>query len=155
MYQLDDVVKAAKRLYQQKDENSLLVLVGMREKAIGQDVSLIDNPEFEPQYDEGLMGPLDEIKVVGLRILGRWNTELYGLVCGNRGAGDAKIRQAVLNSLSLDEAAVVAAVAGVLLSLTVPAAIAAAVAPLIVKKFIWPAKEELCLSWGEALRAQN
>jgi len=39
-----------------------------------------------------------------------------------------------------------------LLTLGVYAAIAAALAPLIVKRFIWPAKDELCAAWGEGVK---
>jgi hypothetical protein len=44
---------------------------------------------------------------------------------------------------------VLAAVASALLTLGAPAAIAAAVTPLIVKRFIWPAEDELCAAWDE------
>jgi hypothetical protein len=148
------VVDAANRLHKQKDEVALELLIGMRAKAIEQDPALKDDIDFEPKYEAETMGALDEIKALGRRILNRWNRELYGVVCGNQG-DDQKARTAVLNSLNLGEAAVIAAVAGALLSLGVAAAIAAALAPLIVKRFIWPAKDELCNAWGEELTAQG
>jgi hypothetical protein len=148
------VEDAAKRLYGQKDETALEVLVGLREKAIERDPLLKDNPDFEPKYDGTVMGPLDDIKSLGKKILRRWNKGLYDSVCGNN-AEDSKERKAILDSLNLGEAAVVAAVASALLSLGVAAAIAAAVAPFLVKKFIWPAKDELCKAWGEEVRAQG
>jgi hypothetical protein len=136
------VADAANRLYKQKDEDALEVLIGMREKAIDANPALKD---FET------MGGLDELKAMGRRILNRWNKELYGVVCGGK-SGDQKDRKAVLDSLNLGETAVIAAVASALLTLGVYAAIAAALAPLIVKRFIWPAKDELCAAWGEGVK---
>lgn len=136
------VADAANRLYKQKDEDALEVLIGMREKAIDANPALKD---FET------MGGLDELKAMGRRILNRWNKELYGVVCVGK-SGDQKDRKAVLDSLNLGETAVIAAVASALLTLGVYAAIAAALAPLIVKRFIWPAKDELCAAWGEGVK---
>lgn len=152
MTDINAVVDAAKRLYTQKDEVGLELLIGMRAKAIEQDPTLEDNVDLEPKYQAETMGALDEIKALGSRILDRWNKELYHLVCGNKGE-DQKDRKAVLSSLNIGEAAVIAAVASALLSLGVVAAIAAALAPLIVKRFIWPAKDELCGAWGESLNS--
>jgi hypothetical protein len=68
---------------------------------------------------------------------------------------DQELSKKVFAALSLDEAALIAAIAPALLWIGAPAAIAAAVAPLIVKKFIVPAKEELCAAWEEAITAQK
>jgi hypothetical protein len=153
MSDVKEVIDAAQRL-SAKDDSSLEVLIGMREEAIKRDPGLSDNVYFEPKYDANTMGGLDEIKALGKRVLGRWNKELYGVVCGGE-ATDQKDRKAVLDSLNLGEAAVVAAVAGALLGLGVAAAIAAAVAPLIVRRFVWPAKDELCGAWAEGIKAQG
>lgn len=147
------VVNAAKRL-QDRDETALLIQVGLRQKAVELNPTLKDQAELETKYDENTMGALDDIKALGNRVLKRWNKELYGLVCSNSGA-DEKERQAVLNSLNLGQAAVIAAVAGALMGIGVPAPVAAPLAPLITKKFIWPAKDELCGAWGEAIKAQS
>jgi hypothetical protein len=146
------VVAAAERLRREKDEAGLELLIGLRDKAIEANPSLAADPDFEPAYESYTMGGLDEVKALGRRILKRWNKELYDLVCGGK-AGDQKERQAVLDSLHLGEAAVGAAVAAALLALGLAPALAAAVAPLIVKRFIWPAKEELCAAWGEQIAA--
>jgi hypothetical protein len=100
------------------------------------------------------MGDLDDLKALGRRILARWNRELHGVVCGTKTEYQSS-REAILNSLNLGEAAVIAAVASALLTGGAPAAIAAAVAPLLVKKFILPAKEELCAAWSEAINAKG
>jgi hypothetical protein len=126
----------------------------MRENAIIADPSLKDNADFEPLYQTETMGALDDVRALGRRILRRWNVELYTAVCSGKGE-DPKDRKAVLDSLNLGEAAVLAAVASALLTMGAPAAIAAAVAPLIVKRCIWPAKDELCAAWGEGIRGQS
>jgi hypothetical protein len=92
------------------------------------------------------------LKALGRRILARWSKELYTAICGSS-AKDAEARNKVLTAINLGEAALIAAVAGALLWITAPAALAAALAPLIVKKFIAPAGEELCEYWGEAINA--
>lgn len=149
-----EVVVAAQRLYQEKDEVGLELLLGMRDKAIEKNSALGDDPNFEPKYEGPIMGTIDEIKDLGKRILARWNKELYGLVCGAGGA-DKEERKAVFDSLNLGEAAVVAAIAGALLSIGAPAAVAAVAAPLVVKRFVWPAKDELCAAWGEQIQAHS
>ncbi len=146
------IVAAAQRLSEQKDDAALELLVGMRQRAIDKNPALADSPDFEPRYEAETMGALDDLRALGRRILNRWNRELHAAVCGKK-SEDEKQRKAVLDSLNLGEAAVIAAVAGALLALQVPAALAAALAPLIVKRFIWPARDELCAAWGESLNA--
>ncbi len=147
-----EVINAAQKLHEEKDDSALEILIGLREKAIQQDPALTNDPTFEPKYEANTMGALDDVKALGRRILMRWNKELYGVVCSNQPT-NAKERQEILGSLGLGEAAVIGAVATALLSLGVTAAIAAPLAPLLVRKFIWPAKDELCGAWGEALKA--
>lgn len=147
------VIDSAKRL-SARDEDSLELLLGLRAKAIEKTPSLQDDPDFEPKYDGQTMGAVDDLKALGRRILNRWNKELHGIVCG--GTTDDKAgRNAILNSLNLGEAAVIAAVAGALVSAGAAAALAAAAAPLIVKRFIIPARDELCAAWSEAIEAQG
>ena len=155
MSDLNEVVAAANQLNEQKqDDEALLVLIGMREKALAADPARKDDPNLEVVYEEPTMGPLDDIKRLGKRVTTRWNKELYGICCGNE-TMDSKERAAVLSSLNLGEAAVIAAVAGVLISLGVGAALAAPLAPLIVRRFIWPAKDELCVAWRESMEAED
>lgn len=150
---IQSVIDSAERL-SSRDEDALELLLGMRARAIEKTPALQDNPDFEPKYDGQTMGAIDDLKALGRRILNRWNKELHGIVCGGT-AGDKSGRSAIMNSLNLGEAAVIAAVAGALLSAGAAAALAAAAAPLIVKRFIMPAKDELCEAWSEAIRAQD
>lgn len=153
MTQEIEVVQEAERLAN-KDEKSLELLLGMRQKAIDKDPNLENVVDFEPQYNGPTMGPLDDVVALGNKILRRWNKELNSLVCSQDSA-NKKDRDAILGALSLGETAVIAAVAAALFGLGVPAPIAAALAPLIVKRFIWPAKDELCLAWSEAIKAEG
>jgi hypothetical protein len=153
MPDISAVIEEANRL-KDRDEAALVKQVGLRSKAIDLNPALQDNVDLEPKYDSKTMGPLNDIEALGLRVLKRWNEELYGLVCSNKGS-NKKDRQAILNSLSLGDTAIIAAVAGALVALGVPAPVAAALAPLITKKFIWPAKDELCGAWGEGIKAQG
>ena len=154
MSDLNEVVAAANHLHEEKDDEALLVLIGMRDKAVAEDPQGKDDPNLAVTYAENTMGPLDDIKRLGNRILGRWSKELFGICCGKE-SRDSKERQELLSSLNLGEAAVIAAVAGVLISLGVGAAIAAPLAPLLVRRFIWPAKDELCDAWGEAIEKDS
>jgi hypothetical protein len=154
MPNVNSVVDAAIRLQKQKDDVALELLIGMRAKSIEEDSALKDDVDFEPKYDAETMGALDDVKALGRQILSRWNEELYGLVCTNK-ADDRKDRKKVLDSLNVSETAVIAAAATALLSLGVAAALAAALAPLIVRRFIWPAKDELCRAWSEGLNSSR
>ena len=154
MSDLNEVVAAANQLNEQKEDEALLVLIGMREKVIAADPERKDDPNLSVVYEEPTMGPLDDIKRLGKRVTIRWSKELFAICCGNADK-DSKERTELLNSINLGEAAVMAAVAGALISLGVGAAIAAPLAPLIVRRFIWPAKDELCLAWGEAIEKES
>jgi hypothetical protein len=146
------VVEAANRLYERRDDSALELLIGMREKAIENNPALADKVDLEPKYEVETMGALDDIRALGKRIVNRWNRELCGVVCGAK-TDDQKSREAILKSLNLSEIAVIATVTSALLSLGVTAAIAAALSPIVVRKFIWPAKDELCAAWTESLNS--
>jgi hypothetical protein len=154
MNDTEAVAKAANKLNKEKtDDAALEVLVGLRARAIEKDALLGDDLELAPRYDDNTMGAsLDSVKALGRRVVLRWNRELCEIVCGGKGENEES-RTKILTSLKLDEAAVIAAVATSLLSLGVAAALAAATAPLIVRKFVWPAKDELCAAWKESLDA--
>jgi hypothetical protein len=149
---VQSVIAAAQRL-NSRDEVSLEVLLGLRDLAIKKDPALKDDPDFEPLYESKTMGGLD-IRAIGRSILNEWNKQLFGIVCGSTTANESD-RKAVLDSLNLGEAAMIAAVAGALLSLGAWAALAAAAAPLIVKRFIEPAGQKLCAAWSEAIKDSN
>ncbi|HEU0301566.1 MAG TPA: hypothetical protein VFR37_19050 [Longimicrobium sp.] len=150
----DEVIRAAQQLYDEKDEAALELLLGMRTAAVEGNPNLAGDYSLDLAYATDTMGPLDDIKRLGRRILKRWNRQLYGLVCPKDGEETEEGKQ-LKESLNLGEAAVIAAVGSVLLGFGVGAAIVAPLAALIVKQFIWPAKDELCGAWGEALTDQG
>jgi hypothetical protein len=61
----------------------------------------------------------------------------------HRTKGDQAERDKLLNASNLGETATIGVVAGALMTFGVPAPIAAAATALIVKRFIWPARDEL------------
>lgn len=146
----DAVVKAAIR-NNTKDEAALELLIGMQDKALSTKPGAAADPDFEPVYEKTTMGPLDDLKALGRRIVKRWNRELFSLVC--EGREDDETRTKLLAALKLNDAAALGVIATALMALGAPAAIAAALAPLLLKKFINPAKDELCAAWGEAIAA--
>lgn len=148
MAEVQAVVEAAEEL-RGKDEAALELLLGMREKEIEKDPNLKNDPNLTPVYGPH-MGLIDDLKSLGGRLALRWSKELYQMVCGAENGVQAD-RKKILDALNLGEAAVIGAVAATLLAIAVPAALAAAAAPLIVKRFIWPARDELCVAWGEAI----
>jgi hypothetical protein len=133
-----------------KDEAALELLLGLQERAIAENPALADDPYLAPQYDPH-MGLLANLQSVGRRVALRWAKELHGLVCGST-SSDEEDRKKILDALNMGQAAVIGAVAAVLMPV-LPAPVAAAAAVLIVKRFIWPARDELCTVWGEALQA--
>ena len=149
-----ELIAAAERLLK-KDEEALALEIGLRDERIKGDPAAADNPDLVVKYGTHMgMGEINDIKALGWRILLRWNKELYGLVCSSKNPDDQEMRKKIL-ALSLDEAALIAVIAPALIGLGAPAAIAAPVAPILVKKFIIPAKQELCVAWGEAIAAQK
>jgi hypothetical protein len=147
------VIAAAEQL-DAKDEEALALEIGLRSRHIEGDPSGADNPFLSVAYGTH-MGLIDDVKALGWRILARWNKELYAVICSSKKPEDKELSKKVFAALSLGEAALIAAIAPALLWIGAPAAIAAVVAPLIVKKFIVPAKEELCAAWEEAITAQK
>ena len=147
------VIAAAEQL-DAKDEDALALEIGLRSRRIEGDPSGADNPFLSVAYGTH-MGLIDDVKALGWHILARWNKEVHVVICSSKRPEDQELSKKVFAALSLDEAALIAAIAPALLWIGAPAAIAAAVAPLIVKKFIVPAKEELCAAWGEAITAQK
>jgi len=153
MADITAVINAAEQL-RAKDEEALALEIGLRSEYIESDRSGADNPTLSVAYGTH-MGMIDDVKALGWRILARWNKETHAIVCSSEKPEDEEIRKRVFAALSLDEAALIAAVVTALIWLGAPAAIAAPVAPLIVKKLVLPAKEELCAAWGEAVASQT
>lgn len=152
MIDAEQVASAAQKLAHQNSE-ALEILLARRELAIRDDARLGDQLDLNPTYVEQTMN-VEELRALGHAIVNRWNKELYGVVCGGGKVSD-KERQALLGALNLGEAATIGMLATALLALSVPGAIAAALAPILVRRFVWPAKEELCSAWKEAIESAD
>jgi len=133
------------------DEDQLYAELGIRARALALDPAVAG--EFDPhvQYSEAEMGVLDDVRAFGQRLFRRWNRELNGLICG-ADPDDAAERKKLADTIGLGETAVAAFVATLIVSsLGLAPAIAAVVAAIVVKRFLRPTLEELCVVWGESL----
>jgi hypothetical protein len=130
------------------DEAALIELLGMRAKAINHDPSIAGDLSPDIQHDAKYLGPLDDIKSLGLRILARWNKELFKIVCGGS-TDDSDDRSKILNALTLSEGAAIAALIPVLTGLGLAPALAAVLAAIIVKRFLGSAMETVCEAWAK------
>lgn len=97
-------------------------------------------------------GTVRDIRKVGNRILKRWAREVYAIVCGNK-PEDRADRRRILAALKLGEAGAAAVIAGVLIgSMGVAPVLAPAVAVIVARRFLEPAREELCAESRKWLR---
>jgi hypothetical protein len=147
MPDITSLTAAATRLSSRTDE-ALELLLGMRAQAIEGNASLGNDLDFDPQYDGNVMGPMADVTALAKRILRRWNKELHRIVCGAK-AEDKAVRDQVLTALKVGAGA--GAISVALTTLAVPAGLAVVLAPLIMKRFIVPASEEMCAVWQERL----
>jgi hypothetical protein len=133
------------------DEGTLFEQLGMRVRATEARESRVvqDNPTLV--HDAPAMGPLDDLRELGRRVLRRWSRELYRVACGGEDE-DGRDRESILKSLGLGDVALGGAIASILVgSFGVAPAVATVVGALIVKRLGGPAAEELCRFWGESL----
>jgi hypothetical protein len=158
----DKTLDVAKELLT-RDEQALELELGLRSNKIdkaepAERPELAADPQLPVTYEKH-MGLIDDIKALGKRVALRWSKELHGLVCNPTKPEDKKLAEDIREAAGLKgiglETALIAAVVPAILWLGAPAAIAAVVAPLVVKKFILPARDELCDAWGEALQMQQ
>lgn len=129
------------------DVDPLYILIGKQERAIDVDPVLAFDPALTPQYEKAMMGPLDGLKELGRRIARKWARALHDLICGGK---DDAARKQLFDALSISEAATIGAVTTLLLPVLSPP-IAAAVAVVIVKRFLGPVLDETCTFWSEQL----
>ncbi len=141
-----------------KSDDELEVILGLREKKIGEQPDLAADPNLPVMYDSTHLGLLNDARDIGKRILKRWNKELHGLVCHPKNPEAQKLGEVIANAAGVKggvEAALIAAVVSALLVLSLSPAIAAVVAPIVVRKFIVPAGDELCMAWEEGIAKEG
>ena len=135
------------------DDDTLLEKLGM-----GLSANIAQQPEalqYAPQftYDVAVMGPMDDLRSLGRRVLSRWSRELFKVMCGDA-ASDQKDRESLLKAIGVSDVAIGAALTAMLVTWGLAAAIAAVIAALVVKRIISPAGDEACKFWGEKLGAE-
>src|SRR6478735_8169325 len=106
MPKLSDTITVAENLLS-KDEQALLLEIGLRENAITADPTRADDPDLAVVYEGTHMGLIDDIKALGNRIMNRWNRELYAIVCPKASAAvtaeEKKTRDDLLTALNLTD----------------------------------------------------
>jgi len=145
--EISDETKQVAQSLAERDVENLYELIGRQEKTIERNPALAYGPDLDPPYDSGHMGLIEDVKALGKRVAKRWSHALHDLICGS---GNDAEREQLKTALNISEAAAIATVTGLLLPVLSPP-IAAAVAVVIVKKFLAPAGEELCEYWKEQL----
>lgn len=135
-----------------KDEDQLYKELGMRRKAIAEDPYLMAGSfDFDVTYDVAVMGPMDELRKLGEQLFKRYQVEAHKLFCPKEG-GDKEDIDNLKKAIGIDDAAVAAFIAAVLVTnVGIAAALAAVVAALIVKRFLRPTYEETCKAWAKNL----
>ena len=152
MTNIEAIKATAKKLYDEKNETALEVLIAKCDAAVKKNPELGNNPNLDVKYTETTMS-FEALKILGRNIVNQWNVQLFGLVCGIT-SEDQNDRKIILDALKIGSGAAAGAVAAALTTtFAVPAAVAVAVAALIVKRFIWPARAELCKGWQEKIKA--
>lgn len=147
------VIEAAKTLAATHDDVGLELLVGMRAKVVSHNSALENNVDLMPEFESTTMGLVDEVKAEGRRLVMHWSKELHDLVCGRKNHNrNQEDRSLLLKSLKLSEAAVVDATAIALVGINAAPALAAVLAPIIARRFIWPSREKLCSAWESLLK---
>jgi hypothetical protein len=144
---MDESALGAARHLLPSDERQLLEELGLRDRAISEAPELAGEFDLDLPYDETEMGMKDELRNLGARILRRWNREAYELVCGGR-AADTQVRSSLTRALGIGQVEATALLSVTLVThLAVPAALAAVIAAIVIKRFFSPAAEEVCARW--------
>lgn len=151
---MSDLTKEAEPVVEQllkSDEEQLYEELGIRAQAIEEDPTKGNSFDPEVTYDGEEMGAMDDVKEIGQNIFKRWNVEAYKLTCGSE-SDDLKDREELLNAFGVSDVAVASVLSALLVTnLGLPAALAAVVATLAIKRFFRPAHEEFCRVWKKNL----
>ena len=133
------------------DENTLLEQLGIRARAYESRSPQVMQLEANIAHDVAVMGPMDELRKIGSRLLARWSRELFKVMCGDA-KDDAKDRESLLKAVGLGDVAVAGAITAFLGSLGVAPALAVVIAALLVKRIIGPGAQTVCEYWAEQLK---
>ena len=135
----------------QSDEDQLLEQLGMRSAVVSRDVTRSADFQLSVKAaDIAAMGIKDDMKVLGGKIVRRWNRSAYELACGTD-PDDSKSREDLQKALGIGEGAAIAVLTAGLIGVGLMAALAPLIATIIVKKFFNPAYGEFCGYWKQKL----
>jgi len=135
----------------QSDEDQLLEQLGMRSAVVSRDVTRSADFQLSVKAaDIAAMGIKDDMKVLGGKIVRRWNRSAYELACGTD-PDDSRSREDLQRALGIGEGAAIAALTAGLIGIGLMAALAPLIATIIVKKFFNPAYGEFCGYWKQKL----
>jgi hypothetical protein len=137
------------------DEDTLFEQLGIRAKAIQQDLNLSSSFSPTVSYDEAEMGVLDDVRDYGKRIFRRCSVEAYKLFCGDD-PEDEEDRKQLAEAIGVSKGQVAALVAGMLVAqLGLAPAIAAIVAAILIRRFlIKPGAQLACDKWKAQLPSE-
>jgi hypothetical protein len=134
------------------DDENLIEELGRRGKALQLDFSEMGNPDMQPTEDPSLLGPMDEIRDLGLRIAKRWIREVHQVVC-SPDAVDKEDRDKIQSAFQLKGSDLAAALAAFLVSsFFVASPVATVVAAIVVKRLGNSALEEICKKSDEWIK---
>jgi hypothetical protein len=135
----------------QSDVDQLLEQLGMRSAVVSRDVTRSADFQLSVKAaDIAAMGIKDDMKVLGGKIVRRWNRSAYELACGTD-PDDSRSREDLQKALGIGEGAAIAALTAGLIGIGLMAALAPLIATIIVKKFFNPAYGEFCGYWKQKL----
>jgi hypothetical protein len=133
------------------EETQLYEELGIRAKAIAQDLPKASS--FEPMavYDSAQMGLKEDVLDFGQRLFRRWSAEAHKLICGGEPDDEAD-RKGLAEAFGVGETSVAAALCALMVThLGVAPALAAVAGALIARRFFRPAYDEFCQVWGKSL----
>jgi hypothetical protein len=151
MAKIEQLAQQAERNLLQNDEEQLFELLGIRARAMADDLSVAGS--FEPRvvHNSTTMGPLDGVRALGRRIFNRWNVEAHKLICGGE-IDDKEDREKLQNAFGMGDVTVAAVVSALLVTyFGLAPAIAAVIAAILAKRFLKPSYDEFCQYWKENL----
>ena len=141
-------IQAAVTNLAEADDDSLFARLGAYSAAFPVEPGNFVAPGAVVAVDAALAGPLDQAKLLGRRILSRWNRTLYDLVCGEGGDPQA----AALIKAATSRETLAAAIASVLIGMfSVAPAIAAIVGVLLGRVLLPAAGAAICDFWKDHL----
>jgi hypothetical protein len=150
---LESQVKATIADYSEADDEAILEQIGIQLSAVERQTINASSAAEMGTYDGAVMGPMDDIRRIGLKLLKRLNSALYKLCCGDA-QDDQEDRNKLLGAVGLGKEEVGVIIAGILISsFGVAPALAPLLGLLIAKRLIPIFGDTLCEEWKAMVSA--